>query len=696
MKKSLLSIMFLFITVICLTNLFDPQLARAEETGTSEQSAKPPIGFVSVGQYPAKITYSQGESLDFSDLKLQVSYTDGTSEYVTDYTITGYDSNIIGPQVITVSYQGYSFNFNVTVLPAKVKNIKATACNMNSVSLTWDAVPGAGSYEIYTYNVYSAAYVLSTTVYTNSYTIMNPPATSFSIEICAVVSSGGLDYRGSLSDIFNGATAPDVVMGLYVSGTAANSISLLWNPVAGASGYVVYRSTDAGISYSACNVVTATSYTDVKLSSGKAYQYKISAFVYSKDFQGATSNIVDTSTNVAKMLLKCKGGEEKLRITWNTITGVTSYDIYIGDDINGYTMTTLNSSRKSYLVEGLITGQTYSIYAVAHRIYNSMDYQSQVSDISSVTIDEIPATSTEAKIFGTSTDFKDSVSYNDIAFFKKYVKYSKSYIMPGVVNTNVGGFASSAMCPQAITFAGKYLLMTAYDLTNEENSVIYVLDKKSKKLLTTLILPSKTHAGGITYDGMNLWITTGTKVASIPYYEIENAVEEGLPYSDITYITTCSVGIKASYVTYYNGMLWVGSYDELKASYMYSFVIESQDTAPTLIDGDKVVMPTRVQGVAFNDKGVLIISRSCQLYKGLRGYMRQLDLYQPDFENTEDGKISLGDLINTVEMPSMNEGIAIDGSYLYVSYESVAFEDASYQMDRICAFSLSSLTKKIS
>lgn len=687
--------MFLLIATICLSNLFNPQTARADETGTDGQSVKPPIGYVSIIQYPAKTTYSQGENLDFSDLKLQVYYTDGTYEYVTDYIVTGYDSNRIGPQTITIGYQGFSFSISVTVFPAKVMNIKAAAYNMNSVTLTWDAVPGVLSYEIYTYNMYSATYVLTSTVYTNNFTLMNPPATPFSIEISAVVSSGGLDYRGPLSDIYYGATAPDAVLGLFVTGTTANSISLTWNPVAGASGYVVYRSSDEGKSYGACNVVTTTSYTDEKLSSGKAYQYKICAFVYSKDFEGAPSNITDTSTNTAKMLLKCKGGENKLRITWNAVNGASSYDIYVGDEINGYMTTTLNSTSKSYTVEGLTTGQTYSIYAVAHRIYNGMDYPGQQSDTSSVTIYEIPATSTEAKIFAASADFKNSLSYNNIAFFKKYVKYSKSYIMPGMVSTNVGGFESSAMCPQAITFAGQYLLMTAYDLTNEENSVIYVLDKKSKVLLTTLVLPSKTHAGGITYDGYSIWITTGTKVASIPLYEIENAVEEGLPYSAITYNTTCSVGITASYVAYFNDMLWVGSYNELKATYMYSFEIVDQDIAPTLIAGDKIAMPTRVQGVAFTDKGVLIVSRSCQLYKGLRGYMRQLDLYQPDFENTCDGVIPRGDLINTVEMPSMNEGVAIDGSYLYVSYESAAFANASYQMDRICAFALSSLTKKV-
>ena len=37
--------------------------------------------------------------------------------------------------------------------------------------------------------------------------------------------------------------------------------------------------------------------------------------------------------------------------------------------------------------------------------------------------------------------------------------------------------------------------------------MIYILD--SKGLLATLVLPNKIHAGGLIYDGTNVWITNG-------------------------------------------------------------------------------------------------------------------------------------------------------------------------------------------
>ncbi len=698
MKKQVLIVMIMMIMAASFYNIIASNTVKADETGTNTGTVTAVPSSINIVQYPAKTVYSKGESLDLSDMILQAYYLDGTSQTITDYTVSGYDSNLIGTQTVSISYQGYTVTINVMVFPAKITNISVSGYTNSSVTFTWDAVPEALRYEIYTFDSASGTYVFNTTAYTNSVTMYYPAATTFGIEVCAVVNAGGLDYRGTLSDIYVAATAPDAASGLAVTSITASSVALSWNSVPGASGYIVYRSKNAGKDYTICKVTNTTVYADEKLSSGTAYQYKVCAYAYNEKFSGQVSNIIDTSTNPAKMTIKYKAGEQKVRITWSAVTGASYYDIYLGDAVNGYLLATTvkASSNCAYVLEGLTTDQTYGIYAVARRVYNGSEYKSENSNLSSVLITEVAPTSTEAKVFPTEQDFLKSSAYTGIAFFKKYVSYTKSFVMPGLISTNVGGFASTAMCPQGITFAGKYLLLTAYDMKAEENSVIYVMDKSTKELLTTLILPSKTHAGGIAYDGTNVWVPYGKKISSIPFKQIKEAVAAGTPYSYVTYNTNCTLSISVSYMTWYNDKLWIGTYNELETTKMYSYTIENKDTAPTVKQTDTIVMPTRVQGMAFTDEGVLILSRSCQLYKGLRGYMRQLDLYQPDFANAKNGVISLGKVINTVEMPSMNEDITINGSYLYVCFESAAFQDASYKMDRICAFKLTSLTKKVS
>lgn len=63
--------------------------------------------------------------------------------------------------------------------------------------------------------------------------------------------------------------------------------------------------------------------------------------------------------------------------------------------------------------------------------------------------------------------------------------------MPGMLNTNVAEFGCGTMIPQGITVAKSYFFITAYDSQGIENSVVYVLSKADKELMTTIILPNK-------------------------------------------------------------------------------------------------------------------------------------------------------------------------------------------------------------
>jgi fibronectin type 3 domain-containing protein len=688
MKKKILTLMILFLMTSCISGLLFPGTAKAEETTVLNQ--------IRITRYPTKLTYAKGESLNFSDMLVEGYYMDGTSKMITDYKIDGFDSNRIGVQTVYINYQNYMTSLNVTVIPSKVSNFTVTNVSTTSFTLTWDAIQDVTRYEIYGINPITGIYGLITSTYYNYYSFNYPPGTTHDFQVCAVYSSGGMEYKGELSDPFTAATAPDMVTGLTVTGATTTYVDLSWNAVANATGYLVYRAVAGSTDFTYIGETKSNFYSDSKVSSGTGYQYKVSAFLYNKTFSGALSNMVDISTYPKEVLLNYKAGDQKVRLNWTKINGASSYDIYIGDEVNGFTLlTNLPVDSTGYIAEGLVNGTTYSFYAIARRTYNGVAYDSEVVSTVSATPVVVKDTSTAGKYFSNEAAFKKAVAYKEIEFFRTNVKYSKSFVIPGLVTTNIGGFASVSMCPQGITFTKDYLLMTAYDMKSEENSVIYVMDKSTKKLLTTLILPSKTHAGGIAYDGTNVWIPTGTRVSSIPFDEIEMAVLGGEPYSYINYNTTSQVDLTVSYMTYYDDMLWLGTYNELQTTKMYSYSIDDIESEPSLMQQYTVTMPTRVQGMAFTSKGNLILSRSCQLYKGLRGYMRQLDLYLPDFSAiSDDGIIPLGESLKTMEMPSMNEDIAIDGDYLYVNFESGAFANASYQMDRISAFKLSTITKK--
>jgi len=653
------------------------------------------VTMIKITSMPDQLTYSRGESLDLAGMEVKAYYDDGTEETVTDYQIIGYNSTVLGNQTIIVLYKNFIDYFSVTVLPEKVTNIRMQEHD-GSFTLSWDEISGAYRYDLYVLDLEQGDYVLKYQVYNNSITLTSVPDAIQAYRVRAVVNVMGIDYQSDFSDPLIKAKLGAVTELVAIASTAT-TIDLSWSAVENATGYMIYRSPAGKDDYTLINTTPYPAYTDSGLSAATAYKYKVCAYVFSREFTGGFSPVLDTSTSPKKPTLKTKAGENKARLTWKTVTGASYYDIYMGNGDGGYELlATINgNSGGTYLVENLQTDESYRFYIIAVRLYKGVAYPSERSDIEVVFIEELQPTSNTPKLFPTEEDFYNSWTYKKLTkFFSKYVNYEKSYAIPGLITTNVGGFSSSTMCPQGLTFAGEFLLMSAYDLSGEENSVIYVVDKKSKELLTTLVLPSKPHAGGLAFDGSNVWVTIGAKVAAIRIADIREAADSGAPYVFIQYAKVIPTGFTASYCTYYDEKLWIGTYDEIKQTNMYSYLIEDKYIDPKLSKKDTILMPNRVQGVAFTDKGTLIISRSCQIHSGMRGYMRQLDVYKPDFANAVDGVISLGKLVNSVSLPSMNEGIAIDGNYLYVTYETGVFEEAKYKMDRITAFKLTDVVKK--
>ena len=206
--------------------------------------------------------------------------------------------------------------------------------------------------------------------------------------------------------------------------------------------------------------------------------------------------------------------------------------------------------------------------------------------------------------------------------------------------------------------------------------------------MTTIALPNKTHAGGIAFDGTNVWITQGYTVRSIPFSAIQSAAKQKKEWAEITaFKSIVTLTHQAATLTYYKKKLWVASYNELQKGYLGAYTITGKTSSnPGLSRTALTRVPTRVQGIAFTSSGKMILSRSCQTDAKQRGFLHVLSIYKPKIKAKS---ISLGKCKKTVDMPTMNEEIAIKGSYLYVNFESVSFSNATKRMDRVCAFKIS-------
>ena len=81
---------------------------------TVQVSAKSLTG-IKLSAKPKKLSYIEGQELNLSGMKVKAYYDNDTNATVTNYSVSGYDKNKIGTQTVTVTYNGKTATFQVTV-----------------------------------------------------------------------------------------------------------------------------------------------------------------------------------------------------------------------------------------------------------------------------------------------------------------------------------------------------------------------------------------------------------------------------------------------------------------------------------------------------------------------------------------------------------------------------------------------------
>jgi len=562
----------------------------------------------------------------------------------------------------------------------------------SSMEVLWDAVPKAEYYEVYVSETFDGAYTLLGETDKTTYTVKDMKRGRL---LYVKVRAMSEDQMGTDSELLAIAPVPDKVTGIRSIKNVKTKITLQWNETAGATGYIVYYRPSTSTKYLQGGMTEDTSFQITGLNAAKEYYFIVYAYAADIENVGAVSDEVMYGTAPAlPKLKKVKGGDRRVKVYWSKGTGAQLFRIYVSTDASsGYVLGAVAGTDEYMIraVDGLLQNKKYYVKVAAVRVVSGIEMESE-SEVLSATTKKASATSTKAKKYTTKANFEKSAAYKKYKDFRKQVVYGKCFVLPGMRNTNVAGFNAARMVPQSITFAGNYLLMSAYDYTKAQESVIYILNKNTRKYITTLVLPHTGHVGGITFDGTNIWITYGKKVQSFRYSLITSAAVSGKPYVEtFSLLNTCQMSDTVSYLAYYKGKLWAGAYNEKLKKYMYGYTILNKTGVPTLKMTNRMLMPNRTQGVAFTSGGKMLVSRSCQTKKGRSGFLSRLDTYKPTW-NLGKKSIKKNKRKKSVPLPPMNEGIAISGSYTYIIYESPVFSECEAPVDRITAFK----TKKIS
>lgn len=417
----------------------------------------------------------------------------------------------------------------------------------------------------------------------------------------------------------------------------------------------------------------------------------------------ATPTATATSTPVDDLLayklsaptLTVRAGANRIRLSWTKVTGAQGYYIY-GRTASeaAYTLmdTVKSGATTEYTKTSLTNGVTYYYRIAAYHTVGGTVVESDLSTAVSATPVSVAATSKTAKKYSTKAKFTSSPAYKTYKKMKSALNYSKSFAIPGMKTTNVGGFANTTMVPQGMCLAGSYFLISAYDYKKADYSVIYVVSRSSKSYITTIVLPSKAKVGGLAYDGTNVWVSKGKAVASFPYQVVVDAVNAGTAYTTLSnYRSVVALDSTASFMGYNNGVLWIGTFSQ-SSSTMKGYSLTNKETLPSLVPSYTMSVPSKTQGITFNSDGTMVLTRSYRTKKANSGYISQIRTYKPS-PASASGKVLKNTALKVTTMPPMIEGVAIYGTYTYALFSSSYYKSCKYPVDRVLALKTNKLVE---
>ncbi len=319
-----------------VTGMTAPYWVRLVRTGTTIQGYRSPDG----------VNWTPQGSATLSSL--------GSTAYV-GLAVTSHVSGTL----CTATFDNVSVNW----IPDAPSTVVATPAPFQ-VALSWNNIPNATSYNVYSSSVSGGPYTALATGLTSPGYVQTGLTSGATVYY--IVTGVNIAGEGSDSDEINAAPiVPPVAPGSLSTTGGSAQVALGWTTSTGATSYTVKRSTTSGGSYSnVATGVTSASYTDTGLANGTTYYYVVSGV--NSAGEGANSAQASATTlPSAPTSLAATGGNTQVALSWTASGGATSYTVKRSATSGGsYSNVATGVTSASYTDTGLANGSTY-YYVVA-------------------------------------------------------------------------------------------------------------------------------------------------------------------------------------------------------------------------------------------------------------------------------------------------------------------------------------------
>ena len=359
-----------------------------------------------VSSSATRIATGTSDAIYFDD-----SATPGVLYY---YWVTA--SNASGTSGFSPSDSGY----RALLAPASLSASDGTSSA--AVELAWPAVAGATSYTVYRGTAANPTTVLASGVSGTAYSdIAAAVGTTYHYRVKAVCAQCSSDYSPSDSGY---RVAPSGTTLSASDGTSTEQVSVSWTAVSGAASYALYRGATASAATILAYGLSTTAYSDTTAMPGTRYYYRVRA-VFSDGSTGEYSTADPGYRLLAAPtgLSASDGTSPKLvNLSWDAVTGATSYTIYRGTADNPTEVLVSGVSGTSYSDSSAIAGTTYYYRVKAICPLCASDYSA-----SDAGYRRLVAATTVSASDGTSVDYIN-ITWTAISGVQAYNLYRSSSV----------------------------------------------------------------------------------------------------------------------------------------------------------------------------------------------------------------------------------------------------------------------------
>ena len=269
-----------------------------------------------------------------------------------------------GTAVITCTAKDGSSKISsctIKVVPKNISGLKTSASTTSSYTVKWTKISGVTGYLVKKYDTEKKDWVTYTKTTKTSFTVKDlKPGMSARYSIKAYVTIGKTTYYSPSYKYITAKTlSPDKVTGL-VATPGSDSVTLIWNDIDEANGYLVYiYDKDKNEYYQKADVTTSIAEIG-SLKSSTSYSFAVKAYFKSSDGTSYSKYYSDVAT-VVTLPGVVKGFSELQDYTTADSTTLTWTKL---NDCGGYIINLYDASTKQYYPYHTIKSNDVTLYTV--------------------------------------------------------------------------------------------------------------------------------------------------------------------------------------------------------------------------------------------------------------------------------------------------------------------------------------------